>query len=160
GQLGSADSQRLERHFDEIRSLETRLDAMGAPSQQCVVPPNPGDDPPVGDLIDNPDMYVEGWSNEELRAQLLCDFIHMAFVCDLSRVASLQFTMWKCYLAMANINGVDTDMHSLTHGWTPDSLRHETESVAWFVKHFARLTQKLRDTPEVDGSSVIDHTAM
>jgi hypothetical protein len=31
--------------------------------------------------------------------------------------------------------------------------------LAWHVRHFGRLIQKLRDTPDVDGTSLLDHTA-
>jgi hypothetical protein len=32
--------------------------------------------------------------------------------------------------------------------------------VAWHVKHWARLVQMLRDTPDSDGSSILDNTAL
>ena len=39
-------------------------------------------------------------------------------------------------------------------------MNAQADCVAWHVGHFARLVQKLRDTPEVDGSSVLDHSAL
>lgn len=34
------------------------------------------------------------------------------------------------------------------------------DCAAFHVEHFARLTQKLRDTEDVDGSSLLDNTAL
>ena len=34
------------------------------------------------------------------------------------------------------------------------------DAVNWHVKQLARLTRKLRDIPEADGTCVLDHTAM
>ena len=49
GMVGANDKIRLERHFDELRDLETRIAAM-APTAggQCKQPTAPGADPPVG----------------------------------------------------------------------------------------------------------------
>ncbi|MDH3656436.1 MAG: DUF1552 domain-containing protein, partial [Myxococcales bacterium] len=47
--IGRADEQRLERHFDEIRDLENRISALPPiASGVCFVPPDPGADPPIG----------------------------------------------------------------------------------------------------------------
>src|SRR5204863_20353 len=80
--LGKADQIRMQRHFDELRALETRLEAMDLPdAAACQLLPHPGDDPPIGDAIDPSgggdynDYYANanGYSNEELRATLMTD---------------------------------------------------------------------------------------
>ena len=88
--VGAADKTRLERHFDEIRDLETRI-ASTSPTAggQCKPPTAPGPDAPVGG--DNAGAGSDqiatntGYSDENGRARLLADLIHMAFVCDLTR---------------------------------------------------------------------------
>src|SRR5262245_58156440 len=51
--LGKADQIRMQRHFDELRALETRLDEIALPdAPACQLLPHPGDDPPLGDAID------------------------------------------------------------------------------------------------------------
>ncbi len=82
----------------------------------------------------------------------------MAFACDQSRVPNVQLTMWKCNMNMYQIAGWKSDMHELTHGAGP--LESVSDSVAWHVKQLARLTKKLKDKQEVDGSSVLDHSAL
>src|SRR6187402_2976053 len=46
--VSSADRVRLERHFDEIRQLEGRIDSLSAATGQCQLPGDPGSDPSVG----------------------------------------------------------------------------------------------------------------
>jgi hypothetical protein len=146
--LGAADRQRIQQHFDEIRALEGRVAMTQIPAGSCQVPPDPGADPALGPK----------YSNEELRANVLADLIAMAFACDLSRVAAFMLTQWKCYMGMSSIGaGYSGDMHALTHQPNQQGV---SDAVAWHVQHWGRLVQKLGSTPEVDGSTVLDHTAL
>jgi hypothetical protein len=159
-QLGSWDRQRMDRHLTEVRELEKRLDALVTPTGRCVLLPDPGPDPEEGEALtgDGQEYSIAaGYSGEEERAIVMADLLHMAFVCDLSRVASWQLTFHKCWMNMFAIAGLQSDAHELSHGaGSPEGL---TEVVAWHVKHFARLADKLRNTPEGDGN-VLDSTAM
>jgi hypothetical protein len=163
--LGTRDKQRMEQHFDEIRALETKLAAIPPVAQgACQKPGDPGEDPPIGGSIIEYEgegqgySTTAGYSDEDKRAEVLCDLVRMAFACDLARVAAIQMTMWKCYMNMFQIAGWQSDMHELTHGAGP--LESVSDSVKWHVKHLARLTQLLRDTKEVDGSTLLDHSAL
>jgi hypothetical protein len=164
GKLGAADRIRMERHLDEIRALEKRLDAVQPTVDGCELLPDPGDDPPIGDAIieyegeGQPYSTTAGYSNEDLRADLLTDYIRMAFVCDLSRVASFMLTEWKCYMNMFNFGGWESDMHELTHYAGPEES--VADAVGFHLKQFARLAKKLRDSPEIDGSTILDHSAL
>ena len=175
GKLGYADKIRMERHFDELRSLETRLDAIDLPdSPSCQLLPHPGDDPPIGDAIapnldqgfDYNDNYknANGYSDEELRASVMVDLIHMAFACDISRVSSFMLTHAQCFMNMYTALNMPSDLHEVTHGSIGNNADEMQQALAdcagWHVKHFARLVAKLRDTEDVDGSSVLDNTAM
>ena len=159
--LGTRDRQRLDRHFEEIRALERRLDDVIVPQDACELLPHPGDDPPVGGaLVDNGAGYTTtaGYSGEDERAELLTDFIAMAFACDLSRVAALQLTWWKCWMNLHPIAGHQTDIHETTHGAGPTAAL--ADAVAWHVDVFARLVAKLDATPEPQGGTVLDHSAL
>lgn len=166
--LGAADKIRLERHFDELRALENKLNATNVPGgSNCEMLPDPGEDPPIGGAIDNGDTggYANNgaWSNEELRAEIMVDLIHMAFACDLSRSASLMFSYAQCFLNMNPVYGYPSDLHELGHysvGGGDTGANAVADGIAWHVKHFGRLAQKLRDTEELDGSNLLDHTAM
>lgn len=161
--LGVADRQRLSRHFDEIRSLETRIDSIEPPADPlCKVPADPGPDPGISNAVRIPNVgwdltTTNNWANEELRGQVLGDLIHMAFVCDLSRVASFMLTNWKCEINSYPMTGKLTDVHGSSH---MGDLVSQTKVIAWFVKHFTRLAAKFRDTPDVDGQAMLANTVM
>jgi hypothetical protein len=167
-QLTASDRQRMERHFEEIRGLERRLEPYtgGAGRPLCRVPAPPAADPPIGGAIK---AYkgegmtyttTEGYSGEDTRADVLTDLISIAFACDLSRVASYMITEWKCYMNMFQVAGWKSDMHELTHFAAGKKLEAVSDSVAWCVKQWARLVAKLKKLPEPDGTSILDHTAM
>lgn len=159
--LGTRDRQRMERHFDEVRALEKRLEAVTVPQGACELPMPPGDDPPIGDAIvgdDNAYATNGGYSGEDERAEVLADLIRMAFVCDLSRVSAFQLTMWKCWMNLFPISGHAFDLHETSHG--AGSAAALTAGVGWHVDVFARLVAKLADSQDASGTSVLDHTAL
>lgn len=165
--LGAADRIRMERHFDELRELEMRLNQIQPPTEgACTLLPDPGEDPPIGNAVENGDTggYENNgaYSDEEGRAELLTDLIAMAFTCDLTRVGSLMYTMAQCFLNANPLFGAASDIHELGHfgvGGGETGLNAVSDGVAWHVHHFGRLVQKLRDTQEVDGSTLLDNTA-
>ena len=160
--LGQADTIRMQRHLDEIRDLEMQLgttnpDAGGA----CMMLPEFGDDPPVGgnnESVGGDGFDTNnGYSQEHIRAQLFADLLHMAFVCDLSRVGTLMYTMAQSHMSTFPIAGFAYDQHEVGHS------AHGTEGVSqiisWHLDLFGYLVAKLRDTPEGDGS-VLDNSAL
>ncbi|MDP1826893.1 MAG: DUF1552 domain-containing protein [Archangium sp.] len=163
--LGAADKQRLQRHLDELRDLERRVATIAPPqTSACMRPADPGADPAVGtpqgnNGTDNTYAQNLGYSNEEARANLFVDLIHLAMVCDLTRVASLQMTMFQSHLNMFALTGQATDCHELGHGGVPGGTMALSRGIAWHVKHFARLVQKFKDTPEGNGN-MLDSSAL
>jgi hypothetical protein len=164
GKLGNADRRRVERHFDEIRDLETRiaeLPDMGAVAA-CAPIADPGADDPVrttqrGLVEDSIPRYL-GYANEEKRARVMSDLLHMAFTCDLARSASLVYTFAQCFIDTEALLGIQrTDVHELGHGAGSDE--DKADAFAWHIEHFAYLVAKLRDTPEGAGS-LLDNTVL
>jgi len=161
--LGAADRIRMEQHLEELRALEGRIQLI-EPEGACMQLPDPGVDPDIGPAVDDFDYASGGaYSNEELRATVLVDLIHMAFTCDLARSASLMFTYAQCFMNMNPLYGYASDLHEISHyavGGGEDGANAMADCIAWHVKHWARLVQKLADTQEVDGSTLLDHTAL
>lgn len=162
--LGTIDRQRMERHFDEIRDLETRLaDIPELPTtSQCKVITDPGEDDPVNKvqqgLVNGSIPRYLGYANEEKRARIMSDLLHMALTCDLTRVATLAYTFAQCFIDTSQLLGIHrTDVHELGHGGGTDA--EKADAFAWHVRHFAYLVAKLRDTPEGDGC-VLDNTVL
>lgn len=167
--LGGTDRQRMERHFDEIRALEMRLDALEplTGEGECAVPMDPGEDPPIGSATEtsSPSDYdtSAAWSDEETRARVHTDLVHMALACDQTRVVAMMYTYAHCWLNMFPVTGHTNDMHELGHGGSgSDSspLEAMSDCIAWHVGHWGRLVEKLRDTEDFDGSRMLDNTAM
>ncbi len=169
--LSSADKLRLQRHFDELRDLEGRVLAASTgaaggipPGASCTSrPADPAADPPVGanHSISGDQLTftaTAGYSNEEMRAAVLNEFIAMAFACNLSRVASIMYTLTQCFMSMVPLIGVQSDLHEMGH--SRGNNDNMADGVAWHVKHFATLAKRLASFPETDGKTVLDCTAM
>jgi hypothetical protein len=169
--VGAADRMRLERHFDEIAALEKRIDA--APpvvAGACQLPPDPGADLPVGG--DNAGSGSDsigtntGYSGETERARLLADLIYMAFVCDITRAATLQLTVFQSHMNVFPITEamgtpIRADLHEVGHngdqqnrGQLPVSL-----CLQWHISHYAYLLDKLKSATEGAGNA-LDNSAI
>jgi len=171
GMVGAADKIRLGRHFDEIRDLETRIAAMPpVAGGQCQPPTDPGPDLPVGgnNAGSGSDTIATntGYSDEATRARLLADLIHMAFVCDITRVATLQVTVFQSHMNVFPLSDalglpIHADLHetghngdAMTRGQIPVST-----CLQWHIGHYAYLLNKLKNTPEGAGN-VLDNSAI
>lgn len=160
--LGTADRDRLQRHLDEIRALETQLDAESPDATEtCFQYPDPGPDPSIGGSQDSVGGYDFdtnlGWSEEDVRADRFADLVHMAYTCDLTRSVALLYTMAQSHMNSFPYTGQPYDQHELGHS----GLGTEVFSAvhAWHLDRFGALVAKLRDTPEGAGS-VLDNCAM
>ena len=168
GKLGAADKIRMQRHFDELRALENKLNQVAPQSgDTCMMLTDPGADPSIGGAVDNRDemgyMNNGAWSDEERRAEIMVDLIHMAFACDLSRVSALMFTYAQCFMNMNPMYGYPSDLHELGHysiGGGDTGANGVADGVAWHVKHTARLIDKLRQTTDFDGQTILDNSAV
>lgn len=162
--LGAADKQRMDRHYEEILALENRIDTLATPEGACMPPADPGEDPPIGGAhATGPDGNLDytpgaGWSEEDQRAETLFDLVHMAFACDIARVAAIRMSFDQCFMNMEPLVGATADVHETSHGAA--AFDDFADAVGWHVKHFARLVGRLRDSQEFDGSSMLDHTAL
>ena len=177
GMVGAADRIRLERHFDELRSLETRIEELGnVAAGSCMSPPDPGADPSVGG--DNAGSGSDsistntGYSGEHERTRVFADLIHMAFVCDLTRVATLQITAFQSHMNVYPISQhfdspvplmrpLLADLHEVGHNGDADNRGQLPVSLClqWHIGHYAYLLDKLKSTSEGAGN-VLDNCAV
>lgn len=142
GRVGREDRQRLEAHFESIRDLETRLDAAGGGGASCGVPDLGGRlDPSAND-------------NFPAVGRLQMDLLAMAFACDLTRVATLQWSVAGSRTVFRWL-GVDTDHHEAAHSQAPGF--HDAQR--WYAEQLAYLIDRLKELPEGDGT-VFDHTCI
>ena len=177
GMVGAADRVRLERHFDELRSLETRIEQLGnVAAGSCMSPPEPGVDPAVGG--DNAGSGSDaiatntGYSGEHERTRVFADLIHMAFVCDLTRVATLQITAFQSHMNVYPISQhfdspvklnrpLLADLHEVGHNGDAENRGQLPVSLClqWHIGHYAYLLDKLKGTSEGAGT-VLDNCSI
>lgn len=169
--LGRADRERIERHFDELRELEMRIAAIPpVTGGGCEVPSDPGVDPAIGG--DNTGAGSDdirpgaGYSNEHERARVMADLIHMAFVCDLTRAATLQVTTFQSHMSALPVSEmlgtpIYADLHEIGHNGDANTRGQFAVSLMmqWHVSHYAYLLQKMSETPEGDGT-LLDHSVV
>ncbi len=157
--LGNVDRLRLERHFEEIRDLEKRIATLPPPQgTTCKVPTDPGADPPISTTVEAKSAArTIGYANEDLRGKVIGDLIHMAFACDLTRVASMMVTFVQCFMNVEPLVGVRTDLHETGHFSTTQEKMSDT--IAWQVGLWARVIAKMKETPEAGGGYLLDNTA-
>jgi hypothetical protein len=161
--LGGQDRIRLQRHLDEIAELEKRVSAIPPePGGQCVAPSDPGGDPTLGgNQPDGSYNQNSGYSDEEERARVMMDMIHMAFTCNLTKVAAVLMTHAQSHMNAFQLTGLPLDFHELSHSQQGPMGRtwQVGQGNKWHVKHFAYLVDKLANTAEGTGS-VLDNTAL
>ncbi|MEM6990115.1 MAG: DUF1552 domain-containing protein [Myxococcota bacterium] len=169
--VGAADRVRLEQHFDELRELEMRIgsiDPNGAAA--CAAPMDPGADPDIGG--DNAgsgsgDIGTNtGYSDEDLRGNLQADLMHMAFICDLTRVATLQVTVFQSHMNVTQLTEdlglpIRADQHEIGHNGDTENRGQICVStmLGWHVDIWGRLVRKLKETPEGAGNA-LDNSAI
>ncbi|MGN6110873.1 MAG: DUF1552 domain-containing protein [Kofleriaceae bacterium] len=140
GKLGRSDRIKLDQYLTGVRELEARLSRPGA---LCV----PGA-PPDGEL-DYPD-----------HVKFMLDLIALALRCDQTRVATFMLGNAGSNRSHSHI-GVPDAHHDLSHHQSdPDKLERLTQIDRWEISMLAYLLDKLEQAKELDGSSILDHTAL
>ncbi len=145
-ELGSADRKRLEAHVEAVRELELRL------TKPATLGGSSCKDP----LIEPVDARAND-SYPEV-GDLQTDLLAMAFACDVTRVASLQ---WSRSVSQTRFTwiGIEEGHHDLSHLGDDDLEGADkiTRIERWYAGQLASLIEKLKAIPEGDGS-VFDNT--
>lgn len=160
--LSAFDRARLDQHLTQIRALEQRVDSI-PPVQEgvCRSPDDPMMDPAIGGEQpsaggDGFDVNA-GYSDEDLRADVFGELIHMAMACDISRVASLQYTMAQSHMNVFPLIGVPYDLHEVGHA--TGSTEAVSQGIRWHVDRWAGMVERFANTPEGAGT-MLDNTVI
>jgi hypothetical protein len=155
--LGYDDKQKLERHAEAIRDIERQLDLDGAMGGACKVPSGP----PMVDVkvVDctrdgRPTKCLTGFP-EIGKAQL--DLFVLALACDLTRVASLQWSTAESTTVHSQI-GITDEHHLMSHDFA-NKAPLMTKVNTWYAGQFAYLLGELKKIQEGDGT-LLDHTLL
>jgi hypothetical protein len=144
--VGAADRARLDAHATMVMEIEARLEAQSVPTAACSAhgPPAVPADYMANDRF--PDT-----------GRLQTDILALALACDVTRVASLQ---WSRSVSQTRFTWLQINEahHELSH--LPDSdtatMDKLTRINRWYAGELAHLAGRLGDAKEVDGSRLLD----
>jgi len=143
--VGVEDRIRLERHFDGIRELETRLARLQEDPPQLEACARPGaPEPEYPDLDGRPQVAA--------RSQAMSDLLAMALACDQTRVVS-QFISYPVRNVL--FDGISDGHHTLTHN-EPLPQPQVQEITTQIVDQYAYFLRALDAIPEGEGT-LLDH---
>ncbi len=131
--LGGDDKKRLASHLSGIREIETSIGDVST-SATCKKPEAPSDG---------------GGFSAIGKTQM--DLMVRALACDLTRVASIQ---WSHSVGGGSIPGLAGDHHELSHAVDGDMVAKEslTKINTWYAQQFGYLLAKMKEVPEAGGT--------
>lgn len=151
GKLGAEDRLKLDAHMASIGSIQERLGKdtveFGGACQPLNI--NGALDPMRSSAI-------------PMIGTLQMDLIAMAFACDLTRVASLQWTRSTSEVVFSWLgDDIREGHHPLAHKGDEDRVKvaQNTRINQWYADQFAYLIDTLKAIPEGDGT-VFDNTVI
>jgi hypothetical protein len=145
--LGASDRARLDAHLTSIAEVRSRILALPPVlTSACVLP-----DPPTEQNQD-----IAGIEQLESVSNVMSDLLALAWACDLTRVASYQFSGSVGSTVYSAIGQTDGE-HTLTHDATRQNDVHA--AVVFVMNRFAYLLEKLQASTEGTGN-LLDNTCV
>ncbi len=145
GKLGPSDRTKVNEYLDSVREVERRIQKAEAQTADSQLPDL---DRPVG----VPTAYAD-------HARLMFDLQVLAMQGDVTRVITFQLARETSTRTYPEI-GVADPHHPLTHnGGDPEKLAKVAKINAFHVSLFAYYLEKLKATPDGDGS-LLDHSVI
>ena len=142
--LNAHDRDKLDQYLTGIRGIETSIQK----AERFGPPKDPGLDTPAG-VPQERTEYV----------QLMFDMLILAFQTDSTRVATLLLGHDGDNRSLPEI-GVSEGHHDLSHHFnSEEKIKKLTEIDFWYAEQLAKFLQKLHETKDVDGKSLL-HNSM
>ena len=144
GALGHTDRTKLSEYLEAIRDVERRIQLAEEQSDQAL----PALDHPAG----IPGSYEE-------HVKLMFDLMVLAYQCDMTRVITLMLGREFSGMSYPQI-GVPDAHHPISHhAGEPEKIAKMIKINQYHMTLFAYLLDKLRSTPDGDGT-LFDHITM
>jgi hypothetical protein len=142
--IGTGDRQKLTQYLDAVRDIERRIQMAEAQSSREL--------PIVEQPASAPDTF-------EKYCRLMFDLLALAYQADLTRVGTFMIGRELSGRSYPEI-GVPDGHHGCSHHQNdPAKLAKLTKVNAYHLTQFAYFLDKLRNTPEGDGS-LLDHSIL
>jgi Protein of unknown function (DUF1552) len=139
--LGARDRTRVNEYLDNLREIERRIQRTEAHNSSEVTI-----DTPVG----IPDSFEE-------HVALMYDLLAVAYQADITRIFTFMLSRELSQRTYPQI-GVTEQHHSVSHhGNDPQKIGQNVKVNSYHVGLFAKFLEKLRSTPDGDGS-LLDHS--
>ena len=143
-QLNPHDQAKLDQYLTGVRELESRIQR----AEKFGDPKDPAQATPPG----IPQTYAE-------HIQIMFDTLLLAFQTDSTRVATMLLAHDGSNRSFAEI-GIPEGHHDLSHHFdNAEKIQKISDIDVWYVKQVAKFLEKLRDTKDVDGNSML-HNSM
>jgi hypothetical protein len=143
-ELGPQDRLKVTEYFDAIRDAERRIQKAEEQNDRSVP------------LVDHPAGVPATF---EEHAKLMYDLYLLAYQCDLTRVVTFMIGKEFCGRTYPEL-GVHDSHHATSHHQNdPEKLARLVKINTYHTTLFANFLEKLRSTPDGDGS-LLDHTTM
>ncbi len=142
--IASAERLKIEAHVDAINHLEKRLQTRAT---ACAGPTLPAS------------VNAQNDANTEAVIDSQMQIIASALACDLTRIASFQYTIGDNDNGTYPWLGISDGHHTLSHEPESnlDAKAKLTQIYTWYASKFARLLDLLDAIPEGDGT-LLDNT--
>jgi hypothetical protein len=141
-ELAPRDRSTVEEYLQNIREVESRIQASGQRTDAA------------GDTPDAP-AGIPGTYEEHVR--VMYDLIALAWRADITRVATFMKGVEASSIGYPQI-GVPESHHIVSHhGNVPDTMAKYAKINAYHLSLFGDFVEKLRATPDGDGS-LLDHS--
>jgi hypothetical protein len=144
GSLPAADRAKLTEYLSAIRDVEQRIQLAEAQSDQQLP------------LVDHPAGIPSDW---EAHMRLMIDLQVLAYQCDLTRVITFMVGREHSGMTYPQI-GVPDAHHPISHyAGELQKIEKVAKINAYHVKQFAYYLERLKATPDGDGT-LLDHMTM
>ena len=142
-QLTARDKNKLDEYLGSVREIETRIES----AERFGTTPDPTVPTPAG-VPSAFDDYI----------QVMFDMMVLAFQTDSTRVATFLLQNEGSNRPFAEI-GIAEGHHYLTHHQNKqDMIAKVAEIDLWYMKQFARFLEKMENTKDVDGKSLLQNS--
>ena len=143
GVVGTADRARVDQYLNSIREVERQIQRAEAAATDNLLPD-----------LDRPVGVPQSFGDH---AKLMFDLQLLAFQADITRVITFQLTRELSNRTYPEIGVPDPHHPTSHHGGDPEKLAKIAKINTFHVALFAEFLQKLKATPEGDGT-LLDNT--
>ena len=156
--LGKEDRTRMEKHLEAVQTLQKKIDA--ATVKACKAPDL---GPAPGSTQDAVLKYVKANENFPTVGKLHMDILAYALACDLTRVATLQWSrsVGDPVFTWLGISGQEAGHHQLSHKDSEADAKAKLVQInTWYAKQFDYFLGALDAFDEGNGTTLLDNTAV